>query len=139
MIRNELRYLIDVNKLNADPNAQNTISEENQILAELDLPSEQEQLAEAAEAQAQIDALIKQIPAEENLRKQRSKKDKRKFRRLVRVIKRLRTTAILGKKYTKEQIKAKVLNKNRFDQFDETDFEEAWKASTGGVLLVAGK
>jgi len=135
IIRNELRYLIDANNLNANPVNQNTTSEEDQILADLDLPSEQDQINDAAEAQAQIDNLIKQIPAEENLKKERSKKDKRKFRRLVRVVKRYRVTEIFGKRFTKEEIKAKVLNKNRFDQFDESDFEEAWKASQSSINI----
>jgi hypothetical protein len=124
IIRNELRYLIDVNKLNADPITQNTISEEDQILADLDLPSEQEQINDAAEAQAQIDELIKQIPPEENLKKERSKKDKRRLKRLARAIRRLRDN---GK--SKTDIKKRLLKRNKFDQFDESDFEEAWKAS----------
>ena len=139
LIQNELRYLIDKDGLNADPNASNTVSEEDTVYAELDLPSEAEQNAELAATQAEIDDLVKQIAPEENLRKERSKKDKRKFRRLVRIVRRLRTTEILGKRYTKEQIKAKVLNKKNFDQFDDQDFEEAWKASQGGVLLASGK
>lgn len=124
LIQNELRFLIDKNGLNADPNAQNTISEEDAIYAELGLPNEQEQLDELAATQAEIDNLVKQIAPEENLRKERSKKDKRKLKRLSRAIRRLRNN---GK--GKAEIKKRLLKKNKFDQFDDQDFEEAWKAS----------
>jgi hypothetical protein len=149
LIRNELRYLIDANNLNADLNTLNTISEQDQILAELDLPSEEEQNAELAATQSEINNLVKQIAPEEKLKKERNKKDKRKFRRLVRVIRKLRTKivfnledAILGQGpvkevyLTKEQIKNRVLNNKIFDQFDETDFEEAWKASENNTINI---
>ena len=124
LIQNELRYLIDKDGLNADPNASNTVSEEDTVYAELDLPSEAEQNAELAATQAEIDDLVKQIAPEENLRKERSKRDKRKLKRLARAIRRLRDN---GK--GKTEIKKRLLKKNKFDQFDDQDFEEAWKAS----------
>lgn len=124
LIQNELRLLIDKNNLNADPVADNTISEEDTVYAELGLPSEEEQAAELAATQAEIDALVKQIAPEENLRKERSKRDKRKLKRLARAIRRLRDN---GK--GKAEIKKRLLKKNKFDQFDDQDFEEAWKAS----------
>ena len=74
---------------------------------------------------SEVDALVKQIQPEENLKKQRSKRDKRKMKRLRRVINRLKKQGL-----TKEQIKNKVLQKNRFERFDEQDFEEAYKPIT---------
>ena len=56
--------------------------------------------------------------------KERNKKDKRKFKRLTRKIKRLRSRG-----YSKTQIKVQLKNKNRFEKFDDEDFEEAWNAS----------
>jgi len=71
---------------------------------------------------------IKQIQPEENLRQERSKKDKRKFKRFKRVINRLKKQGL-----TKEQIRNRVLKKNRFDNFSEQDFEEAYNASNNLV------
>ena len=126
LIYNELRFLIDKDKLGEQTSQ--ALSEDELISAELDLPTEAEQLADEAATQAEIDNLIKQIQPEENLRQERSKKDKRKFKRFKRVINRLKKQGL-----TKEQIRNRVLNKNRFDNFSEQDFEEAYNASNNLV------
>lgn len=126
LIFNELRYLIDKNTTSTTSPVVDDV--DLAISQQLDLPTEQEQVVNLAEAQAEIDNLIKQIPAEENLRKQRSKKDQRKFNRLKRVIKRLK-----GQGLSKNEIKYRVLNTkvgglfgSRFSMFTAKDFEEAW-------------
>jgi len=126
LIYNELRFLIDKDKLGEQTSQ--ALSEDELISAELDLPTEAEQLADEAATQAEIDNLIKQIQPEENLRQERSKKDKRKFKRFKRVINRLKKQGL-----TKEQIRNRVLKKNRFDNFSEQDFEEAYNASNNLV------
>jgi hypothetical protein len=119
IIYNELRFLIDKDKLGQT--TPGVLSEDELISAELDLPTEAEQLADEAATQAEIDNLVKQIQPEENLRKERSKKDNRKFKRLKRAIKRLKKQGL-----SKERIKNRLLKRNKFERFDEQDFEEAW-------------
>ncbi len=122
IIYNELRFQID--KFNLEVAENTNPSEEAVLDEELGLPSEEEQLADIAAAEADVATIIKSIPTEEKVVKERNKKDKRKFKRLTRKIKRLKSRG-----FSKSQIKIKLKNKNRFDQFDDEDFEEAWNAS----------
>lgn len=125
IIYNELRFEID--RLNLEVAENTNPSEEAALEEELLLPSEEEQLAEIAAAEADVATIIKSIPAEEKVVKERNKKDKRKFKRLVRKIKRMRKRNI-----SKAEIKSRVLDKKKkFDRFDEEDFEEAWSQSGG--------
>jgi len=123
IIYNELRFLIDKDKL-GEQTAQ-ALSEDELISAELDLPTLEEQLVDEAATQAEIDNLVKQIQPEENLRQERSKKDQRKFKRLKRAVNRLKKQGL-----TKDQIRNRVLKKNRFNNFSEQDFEEAYRGSS---------
>jgi len=128
IIYSELRLQIDRFKLEI---AENTNpSEEAALEEELQLPSEEEQLAEIAASQAEVDTIIKSIPTEEKVVKERSKRDKRKIKRAARVIRRLRKKGL-----NKDQIKARLLKKNRFDQFDEQDFEDAWNQSNSSNTI----
>lgn len=122
IIYNELRFQID--KFNLEVAENTNPSEEAALDEELGLPSGEEQLADIAAAEAEVATIIKSIPAEEKVIKERNKKDKRKFKRLTRQIKRLRARGL-----SKQEIKNKVLGKNKFDRFDDEDFEEAWSAS----------
>lgn len=122
IIYNELRFQID--KFNLEVAENTNPSEEAALDEELGLPSEEEQLADIAAAEADVATIIKSIPTEEKVVKERNKKDKRKFKRLTRKIKRLRSRG-----YSKTQIKVQLKNKNRFEKFDDEDFEEAWNAS----------
>lgn len=125
IIYNELRFEID--RLNLEVAENTNPSEEAALEEELLLPSEEEQLADIAAAEAEVATIIKSIPAEEKVVKERNKKDKRKFKRLVRKIKRMRKRNI-----SKAEIKSRVLDKKKkFDRFDEEDFEEAWSQSGG--------
>jgi len=123
IIYNELRFEID--RLNLEIAENTNPSKEAALEEELLLPSEEEQLADIAKAEEEVATIIKSIPAEEKVVKERNKKDTRKFKRLVRKIKRMRARGI-----SKDKIKIKVLEKKKkFDRFDESDFEEAWSQS----------
>lgn len=123
VIYNELRFQID--RFNLEIAENTNPSEEAALEEELLLPSEEEQLADIAAAEEEVATIIKSIPAEEKVVKERNKKDTRKFKRLVRKIKRMRSRGI-----SKDKIKRKVLEKKKkFDRFDESDFEEAWSQS----------
>ena len=123
IIYNELRFEID--RLNLEIAENTNPSEEAALDEELGLPSEQEQLADIAASEAEVANIIKSIPAEEKVVNERSKRDKRKFKRFKRTINRLKKQGL-----TKEQIRSRVLNKNKFDNFSEQDFEEAYRGSS---------
>ena len=118
LIFNEVRYLIDKNKVGTNTPEAN--AEDAQISAELDLPTEQEQLVDEAAMQAEIDKMVSQIQPEKNVVEQ-SKKDKRIIKRLKRIIKSLKKQGL-----NKQQIKNKVLKRKRFT---EQNFEDAWNDS----------
>ena len=130
IIYSELRLQIDRFNLEIAENTNPT--EEASLVEELGLPSEQEQLADIAASEAEVATIIKSIPAEEKVIKERSKRDKRKIKRASKFIRFLKKN---GK--PKTYIKTAVLRK--YNGFDDQDFEEAWKASQGGVLLASGK
>ena len=132
IIYNELRFLIDKDKLGEQ--SSQALSEDALISAELDLPTLEEQLVDEAATQAEIDALVKQIQPEENLRQERNKKDKRKFKRLQRAIRRLKKQGL-----TKEQAKNRLLKRSKFERFNDQDFEEAWGATGQTQKNLTGK
>lgn len=118
LIFNEVRYLIDKNKVGTNTPEAN--AEDAQISAELDLPTEQEQLVDEAAMQAEIDKMVSEIQPEKNV-VEKSKKDKRRIKRLKRIIKGYKRQGL-----NKQQIKNKVLRRKRFT---EQDFEDAFNNS----------
>jgi len=118
LIFNEVRFLIDKNKVGINTPEAN--AEDAQISAELDLPTEQEQLVDEAAMQADIDKLVNEIQPEKNL-VEKSKKDKRRIKRLKRIIKGYKRQGL-----NKQQIKNKVLRRKRFT---EQEFEDAFNNS----------
>jgi len=118
LIFNEVRFLIDKNKVGINTPEAN--AEDAQISAELDLPTEQEQLVDEAAMQADIDKLVNEIQPEKNL-VEKSKKDKRRIKRLKRIIKGYKRQGL-----NKQEIKNKVLRRKRFT---EQEFEDAFNNS----------
>ena len=118
LIFNEVRFLIDKNKVGINTPEAN--AEDAQISAELDLPTEQEQLVDEAAMQADIDKLVNEIQPEKNL-VEKSKKDKRRIKRLKRIIRLYKRQGL-----NKQQIKNKVLRRKRFT---EQEFEDAFNNS----------
>ena len=118
IIYSELRLQIDRFNLEIAENTNPT--EEASLVEELGLPSEQEQLADIAASEAEVATIIKSIPAEEKVIKERSKRDKRKIKRASKFIRFLKKN---GK--PKPYIKTAVLRK--YNGFDDQDFEDAWR------------